>query len=158
MKTIPRSLWWTIGLAVLVLVGILNYKGRRIERGENTQRLFEAKQVTLALKEWAIDHEGRYPEKLADLVEAGLDPKLLDGLHLVPGLTDSDAGNLLLVYSDPNKDGDVIAIRNDGSGRQTRGEDLPALLAEAQAISAPRRGPAASHTSPWSPTEASPEK
>ena len=76
----------------------------------------EAKQVAIACKLYASDHEGRYPTKLDELVPEYLSDKKLIGGYDCLGGTDTEAANTVLLRSKSlTKDGRRIVVHSDTS-------------------------------------------
>ncbi len=85
-----------------------------LESAETRAAMAEAKQVAIACKLYASDHEGRYPARLEELVPEYLPDKKLIGGYDCLGGTDTEAANTLLLRSKSlTKDGRRIVVRSD---------------------------------------------
>ena len=83
---------------------------------ETRQAMAEAKQIAIACKLYASDHEGRYPAKLEELVPEYLpDKKLIGGYDCLGGI-DTEASNTVLLRSKSlTKDGRRVVVHSDAS-------------------------------------------
>ena len=110
-------------------------------RGSVAELLNNMKQVTNALFYYAIDHDGRFPASLADLmpdyIEESVDNKLLsmecaDGSrkpwHYVEGLTTGSQPGKVILYSPEPIGGEWIVGLVDGSGQIMEEEEFRAYL------------------------------
>ncbi len=111
------------------------------------QAMNNAKQVLLAAKQHAKDHDGRLPDTCAEMMpeivsEARIFWATVDrGMPLEPlvyagaGMSDTDAGNLLVIWTPrPSADGRRVVMRLDGSGSFVREEEFQSMLVSRQAF------------------------
>ncbi len=112
-------------------------------RGRVTKSIINAKQTIIYLRLWASDHEGRYPERLAQLFADELADNNqvlnyvpLDGgtpelLIYLPGLKDSDPADLPIVIGPHSETGNrwVMGL-NDGSVSMVSGEDFAKAMSK----------------------------
>lgn len=105
-----------LGLAAMAIAPI---RGRQV-RIEQTRALNSAKQIWLSCKQYAIDHNGQFPESLGELTPTYIvDPNLeaivkggpADGWIYTPGLKETDPGNPVVIKHDH------IEVRLNGSAR-----------------------------------------
>ncbi len=76
----------------------------------------EAKQIAIACKLYASDHEGRYPARLEELVPEYLPDKKLIGGYDCLGGTDTEEPNTVLLRSRSlTKEGRRIVVHSDAS-------------------------------------------
>lgn len=81
---------------------------------ETRAAMAEAKQVAIACKLYASDHEGRYPAKLEELVPEYLPDKKLIGGYDCLGATDTEPPTTILLRGKSlTKDGRRIVVRSD---------------------------------------------
>lgn len=123
--------------------------------GTQVKAASNAKQVVLAAKQHAREHDGQFPEVCADMMpEIVADYRIFwasvdKGMPLEPlvyagaGLRDSDAGNLPVVWSPrPSANGRRAVARLDGSAEIVREEEFQAMLASRREFFARREAAA----------------
>ena len=136
-----------IGVAALLFVPVF---GRTAVRGLQTKNLSNAKQLGLAVRQFAEDHEGRFPTHLSEIVPDYLDatqsdnvlfaaklddeenPRLkYDWLYFGSGFDEKQPPPLLiaspLVFKDNARQKRVVVF-GDGSGSLIKEEEYQELL------------------------------
>ncbi len=117
-----------IFIAILASLAIPAFTQVQI-KGNQVKAVSNAKQIVLGMKQYAADHEGKYPATLEPLFEEQIltDRKLLEfpsqlnvpgqgWEYLGAGHTDTDPGNLIILTSRmADRTKKKIIARNDGS-------------------------------------------
>jgi type II secretory pathway pseudopilin PulG len=125
-------------IAILASLAIPAFNQVQIQ-GNQMKAVNNAKQIVLGMKQYAADHEGKYPATLEPLFEEQIltDRRLLEfpsqlnvpdqgWEYLGAGHTDTDPGNLIILTSrKADRTKKKIVARNDGSVSVEREDAVP---------------------------------
>lgn len=107
---------------------------RHLESSKRTEDISQCKMIFMALTGYMAAHDGKYPDKLQELVDGGhIEKKDLTlknrELFYVKGLTAADV-NKIILYTSMDKNGTSIYVTADGATRKIDELELQALLAD----------------------------
>jgi type II secretory pathway pseudopilin PulG len=125
-------------IAILAAIAIPAFTQAQT-RANEMKAVNNARQIVIGMKQYAVDHEGKYPATLDVLFEEQIlmDRKLLEfppqidvpgqgWEYLGAGHTDSDPGNLIILTSrKADRTKKKIIARNDGSAQVVRESEVP---------------------------------